>query len=314
MDATNDLIVGTAISQGWKDIELFANSVSRCGFRGKKILFVEDVSEEAATNLVQLGFELLDLNASAFPRYDAERKWATVGTARFRPVYEYLEAHTDVRYVFWTDVRDVVYQSDPSVWMEENLVPLAIGSECIAIKDEPGNAQWVRNAFDESTYESVKDFDVLNSGTFAGMAYVVKEFCKAIYEISSKAPVLPVDQGVVCVLPHKLTFGGLTHIPKMKEGFAAVVSSFLWLGPTKEQRKYAGKLNDVCPECRDGVAYPAGQQKPFVILHQYNRDPRWYSEVNNRYSANKLSEDEALRSFYGKQFEPRRLPRRLGRN
>lgn len=313
MDATNDIIVGTAISQDWADVELFANSVARCGFRGKKILFIEGMTAEATIKLQELGFELLDLNASSFPRYDAERKWATVGTARFRPVYEYLEEHTDVRYVFWTDVRDVVYQSDPSMWMENNYSPLIIGSECIAIKDEPGNAQWVRNAFDDETYEKVKDFDVLNSGTFAGLAYAVKEFCKAIYEISSKATVLPVDQGVVCVLPHQLTYGGLTWVPKMKDGFAAVVSSFLWLGPTPQQRKYAGKLTDTCPECRDGIAYPAGQQTPFVILHQYNRDPRWYAEVNNRYGAYKISEEEALRRFYGREFEPKRLPRRLGR-
>jgi hypothetical protein len=314
MDAINDLIVGTAIAQGWPDIELYANSISRTGFKGKKVLFVEDLTTEAVTRLQQLGFELLDLNAGAFPRYDPTNKWATVGTARFRPVYEYLEEHKDVRYVFWTDVRDVVYQTDPSVWMEGHQAPLVIGSECIAIKNEPGNAQWVRNAFDDETYEKVKEFDVLNSGTFAGMAYVVKEFCKAIYEISSAAPVLPVDQGVVCVLPHKLTYGGLTYIPRMSDGFAAVVSSFLWLGPTKEQRKYAGKFTDICPELREGIAYPAGQTTPFVILHQYNRDPRWYMEVNNLYSNNKITEDEALRLFYGKQFEPKRLPRRLGRN
>lgn len=313
MDAINDIIIGTAIGQDWADVELYANSISRIGFKGKKILFVQEMTTEAVTKLQERGFELLDLKAEDFPRYDPQNKWATVGTARFRPVYEYLESHTDVRYVFWTDVRDVVYQSDPSVWMEQNYCPLIVGSECIAIKDEPGNAQWVKNAFDDETYEQVKDYDVLNSGTFAGLAYVVREFCKAIYEISSAAPVLPVDQGVVCVLPHKFTYSGLTYMPRMDKGFAAVVSSFLWLGPTRGERKYAGKLTDVCPECRDGIVYPAGQNTPFVILHQYNRDPRWYAEVNNRYGANKITEDEALRRFYGKQFEPRRLPKRLGR-
>jgi len=313
MDATNDLIVGSAIGQTWWDIELFVNSVSRCGFRGTKLMFVQDMTEEANSRLKDAGFTLLPLKANEFDRYDPNNKWATVGTARFKALAEFLEANQGFRFVFWTDVADVVYQSDPSEWVENFYVPLIVGTECIAIKDEPGNAQWVKNAFDNVIYEKVKDKDVLNSGTFCGMAWLVAKFARDIYETSRKAPVLPVDQGVVCVLPHQQPYAGLTRIPKMKDGYAAVVSSFLWLGPTQQQRKYVGKLNDTCPECRDGVAYPAGQQTPFVILHQFNRDRRWYAEVNNRYGERKMTEEEALRRFYGKQFDPKRLPRRLGR-
>ena len=65
MDAIHDCIIGVAKGYGWEQIRPYAVSLATSGFRGRKVLFVCDVTDAARTALHRLGFETVDYTSTA---------------------------------------------------------------------------------------------------------------------------------------------------------------------------------------------------------------------------------------------------------
>ena len=55
-----DAVVGLAKDYGWRELRNYAVSLAKCGFQGEKILFIDQITEEAQTNLTRLGFTLIE--------------------------------------------------------------------------------------------------------------------------------------------------------------------------------------------------------------------------------------------------------------
>jgi hypothetical protein len=72
--------------------------------------------------------------------------------------------------VITTDVRDVVFQNDPSIWLEKNLnnKHLIFGSECIAYEDEPWGTENLYHTFGPFVHSRFKKNTVYNVGVLAG--------------------------------------------------------------------------------------------------------------------------------------------------
>src|SRR5208282_431026 len=122
LTASSDCIVGTAKGYGWASFKNYAVSLSQSGFRGRKILFVCDVTKVARETLTRLGFELVDYvstgNNTVIERFRIFRDWLAANKR-------------DIRYIIHCDIRDVVVQSDPSPWMEQQTEKLFGASEAI---------------------------------------------------------------------------------------------------------------------------------------------------------------------------------------
>lgn len=276
MDATNDCIVGTAKGYGWSSFKNYAVSLAQSGFRGRKVLFVCDITDAARGALTELGFELVD--------------YKSVGNntviERFRILRDWLSANkSDLRFVIHCDVRDVVVQSDPSPWMETQTAKLFGASEFILYRNEFCNPTWVEKLYGPETLATLQDEEVICAGTIAGEADAVHRIVSRIYESCTDR--FGDDQAALNVLL-RTEFKDEMRIPEVEEGF--ILTAGWWLigncnGNPDQPIGRNSMLVNRPPELRDGVAYPNGYKTPFSIVHQYERGMAWSPSITAHYVA-----------------------------
>jgi hypothetical protein len=273
MDAKNDLILGVFANYSFEWLEAYMVSSKRCGFRGRKILLVWNVAEPVRKKLVDYGFELVDVP----PANMSVEFCSNFFEYRDKLAYEFLrDRGHEFRYVFWMDIRDLVFQADPSKWMEKNLgdKEIVAGSECIRIKDESCNDNWLRDIYDTETYNRIRECEVLNGGTFAGTVPAMTEVFRRIYDVAKNTKVIA-EQAALNVILRDSDFVDRTLVPRMSDGFAVVGYGF------GNQLQHV--WTDQIPDIRRGVLYPSGRLEPFCIVHQYDRNRDWKPAVSALY-------------------------------
>jgi len=266
----NDLVISVSCNYGWSHLREYANSLSTV-FEGKKVMCVRDLSSGAYRNLQASGFEL-----APFPIGKG-----TFFISRYGAAVEYVKKNlSDLRYVIWTDCRDVVFQTNPFMWLEKHLYPSKVLGCSLGknIKEDGLEAQWVSICSNPEAFEWLKEEPALCVGAIAGEASTMLDVLAEIYDrgvaLSDLRPDFSVgmDEGLFnYVLRTK--FKSVMRVPTLEDCFAAHCTYLLL-------------PNFVRPwEIRDsGLIYPVGKEEPFSIVHQYDRDERWKRLVQSRYS------------------------------
>jgi hypothetical protein len=218
MDKTQDLILGVLGTQ-WErsrpyGVSCYLESIKRSGFSGRKVMLVWDINPDTRSSLIEYGFELVDLPTPSEPFFHA----------RMRVCGEYLKDHySEFRYIFFLDVKDLVLQSDPSVWMEQNIgTHDLIGStECVTIGQEETNLLWRKSVLGDK-YAWLDDHEVINGGTWAGKSEAMYKVFVEVYKLlkNYNGPYPPCQISINAVLRTEPFFSTL-KIPRWSEGFAA---------------------------------------------------------------------------------------------
>lgn len=274
MDSANDLTISVAKSSSlceitWQMFVPYVVSLKRSGFKGTKLIFVSGISVEIRNNLVDAGFMLVDFSAGN----------GTFGFERIKPILKFLnERAQEFRNVIWTDWPDVVFQSDPSVWLEKNLgtYRLVGCTDSVTIENGGGTDEWVKRVSPE-VFEQIKGCDVCCCGTIAGEAQTLRDLLHKMHDMLSSDMGL-IDQGVLNFLLRTSPFEEVTLFPKLEKGFVGGLVQFLggrttvWTNPH--------------PRLDKGIVYPSGKSEPFVLLHQHNRNPEWWQSVSSKYTDN----------------------------
>ncbi len=264
-----DVVMSVVRNHTWSQLAPYANSLARSGFQGLKLMFVDGVDAHALTQLHRLGFKTIPFVTKEPSRF--------VTRDRFVPVAEYMNAHSgEHRYAVWTDVRDVVFQSDPCAWLERNLSPhrLLGCSECVLVKSDPTgyNAIWLNNSFanDAEGHASVWENDVICGGTIAGDAEAMRDLIRGIYELTCKDVN---DQTALQYLMRRSPFKEISRTPKNAEGFCATLSWQCGAG----KAKLGHALTDDCVffDTASVQVLTPNRRTPFAIVHQYDRDGWW---------------------------------------
>jgi hypothetical protein len=270
-----DVVIGTIKNYDWPQIAPFANSVHRSGFSGSKVMFVENITSLAHQKLAGLGWQLEAVVADPAQSY---------ATARHLPVRDFLAANWEsYRFALYVDVRDAVFQSDPSTWLEAHLAPAELvgPSECVCLGDQDLNSRWIRETMGEEAEKWLSGFEVLCCGTIVGRAGAVAEVVEKMCELSQKISGWGYDQAYFNYLLRIPPLQAVTRVLKMREGFIATCSWFML-----EPWKWAPYLIDEAPVFdreRVLVCVP-GSGVPFPILHQYDRDLWWKAAIESKYS------------------------------
>lgn len=220
MDKTQDLILGVLSGPQYQlvypGIEAYVESIKRSGYTGRKVMLAWNLHPLTRFTLEDNGFEIVDI-----------LPWPPEGFfhARMRLAWEYLkDHHEEFRYVFWLDIKDLILQSDPSVWMEENIGEhKLIGStECVTIEQEQTNQMWAKTILGEDRYQEIKDEEVINGGTWAGESRTMMEVFGQVHQgcLTYGGPYPPCQIWINYVLRQE-PFASQLHIPRWSEGFAA---------------------------------------------------------------------------------------------
>lgn len=279
-----DAVIGVVKGYGWPELRNYAVSLAKCGFQGEKILFVDGVSAEAIANLQRLGFILLNYQNPDSIRdkkcgsQEDALAWGFFGRWRFRPVIDWLTPRIDqYRFIVWCDVRDVMFQTDPAAWMEENLngAKLIGAAEGYLIENQYHNDFWAQ-CTSPKDYAWLKKEEVICSGTFAGEATTMLAVFEHMFELhESIADPRAFDQGLWNLTARTSPFKEVFRIPKMREGFCATG----W--PSKQFMGDMQYVTDQSPVyMEDSVVYAPETGVPYAIVHQYDREPAWAERIN----------------------------------
>ena len=271
MDKTQDVILGVLSGPGYvfkyPGLEAYLESLSRCGYTGRKVMLVWNISPVAREALLRFGFELVDINPWPSDKFFH---------ARMRLAYEYLSKHKDeFRFVFWFDIKDFIFQSDPSVWMEKNIgkYELIGSTECMTIEQEETNQIWALTILGEERYQEIKDEEVINGGTWAGKSSTMTEVFRQVslgcqtYD----GPYPPCQIWINYVMRQK-PFKDVLYIPRWSEGFAACLHPMWWVGAREKCKPY---LRDEAPvlDLHRCILYAGGKSSPNNLCVKFTN--RW---------------------------------------
>jgi hypothetical protein len=291
-----DLIIGGASNYTWDHIKYWVNSIRRTSFVGDIVLVVTNMNEETIAKIRTESINLycygnLTDNGLVHNSKNAPH------VERFFYIREYLKSNKHYRYVTVTDTRDVIFQSDPNVFLEKNMSGREIiaSSEGMVYKDEPWNNQNMREAFGNFMHNEFKEYDICNAGVIAGRYDAITDFLLILYEQCINRPIPIVDQAVFNFLINQRPFKNGVLVTKNDSAWAAqlgvtrgaIEAGAGEIGISVQQNpallsEYIDLYKDNQPII-DGPFVVNQNGQKFCIVHQWDRIPLLKKEIEEYY-------------------------------
>ena len=285
-----DIVIGSITNYKWHQIEHWVNSLDKSGFTGLKVVLCYNIDFDVAEELTKRGYTIF-----AFGRDDENSKLVyqkenfNICLERFLHIWYFmsrLQNKEQYRYIIATDVGDLVFQTNPSEWIEKNIgdKELVVGSECIRYKDEDWNKQNMFLSFGPLVYEMMQDKVVNNAGSIAGKFDTFIDLCLNIFLSCGGSPVnVPgggaADQAALNVLLNTKAYRDITKFAKSEEGWAAQLE--VMCNPNK-QEKFEGLITEPKLTVENGEVFTHKGDK-YCIVHQYDVVPDLKEHIEKEY-------------------------------
>jgi hypothetical protein len=271
-----NLIIGGFTNYDYNQLKPWVESICEVSPENthKVVVVGDNVSQETVGKLIKQNFEIVRFNS---------KQNIPIHVLRFLYIYEYLkDKWKDYKYVVTTDMKDVYFQSDPFVWLKENLgcfTHLVAGSEGMLYKDEPWGNENLMQAYGPYVHELFKNNEIYNVGTIAGDSEYVKDLVFNIFINALNRPIPICDQAVYNVLLQTQPYKDVTLFLKQSSGWAMQAGTTVDPSKIKSFRPF---LTEKEPIFEDGIVKTC-DGKPFVIVHQYDRVPVWKKHIQEKY-------------------------------
>jgi hypothetical protein len=273
-----DAVIGAILGYGWDEVKIWANSLSETGFSGERVLIALDADPDFVARLGEEGFTVVQPGPAERLRMNGE--FAPFLVERFRLIANYLAA-TDYRYVILTDVRDVVFQDNPSAWLEANFGDggLLASSEGVRIGDEWWASHMLANAFGTDALDAVRDRVSRNAGIIAGTREHCRRLALEIVRLCTQEHETGADQAA---------YNLILNAEPWEQDVKTVRHDVPWAcqaGTVADPRQLP-QLRDALLEAKpvfDGAFVRTPRGEPYAIVHQYDRVPRWRETFEARY-------------------------------
>lgn len=273
------LVMGLIQGYSWKKIAPFVKSLSPYMDDGVDVvLFYKDIPKKTLRKLEQYNVTLISFtetypfvsypivapapNTQAYPMH--------ICTRRFLMYYLYLAKINRLKYqqVMLTDVRDVVFQSDPSELIKGEDI-LAVFQEDQQVRESNHNVSWLTNLFGVAYLNTVQDRQIICAGTTVGSIQKVYQYLQTMLTTLTQVDASTgEDQG----MHNYIVFEN--EIP----GIRVFTNSDPMILTT------AGRRGNYI--IKNGMVCEPKSQKPYIVLHQYDRVPclrrmfyRWDEQI-----------------------------------
>lgn len=281
------------------DVEPWVISLNRSGFKGKKYVLVYDNNEELINYFHKHNIEVI---------LQTDEGLSHIATQRFRDYAILLSSEkcNDIDYVIHTDIRDVVFQTNPGKWVLDNIGDQEIiaSGEGIKYRHEDWNGEGVQYQFGKEYFDEFVDYETLCSGVIAGTKDGFISLCEAMTEIAFYTEDIGgfIDQHFYNIALRKI-FNEVTNFVPPTKPWAANLGTLIAIpmnnpdwstgprtGSLSYERFREGSFIDnmLCglPRMISGqVCTPAGE--PYAIVHQYDRYMPWKNELIENFSVTK---------------------------
>ena len=274
-----DLILASISNYNYDKVKCWLNSIKKSGFTGDIALVCLDVDDDTLNKLKDEGVEVYygDLEPNQH-----------IVVERFMYYWMVLkEIGKDYRFVICTDVSDVVFQRNPSEWIDKNIDNESViaASESITYENETWGYHNIRAAFGQVAAEELDKWIIKNAGVIAGKPHQLIKMFKIIYFMCDARPSQIAGGGG----PDQAAYNIVLTTMKWEDVFFASSES-AWaaqLGTTGDPYKlprYEPLLVEPKPTFKDELVCTS-QGEPFYIVHQYNRVPAWKDIIEARYGS-----------------------------
>jgi hypothetical protein len=238
---------------------------------------------ETATKVLKAGFEIISFGTDAMGNLTHQSPFM-VHVERFLHIYNYLKDN-EFRYVITTDVKDVIFQKNPSEWLEEWLGnesfddDLVFSSESILYKNEPWGDNNLMETFGPYIHNIFKENEIYNVGVLAGRGYAMRDLVLNIFLACVGKPIKICDQSTFNFLISQHPYLKTSKYAKSEDGWACQLGTTVDPSKINEFKPF---LLEPSPIMQDGkVVTSTG--KEFSIVHQYDRVPEWKNIIEAKY-------------------------------
>jgi hypothetical protein len=281
-----DIVVGCITGYTFDKIKPWVNSLDTCGFDGTKAMICYNVDYETVDELVKRNYTIL-----AFKKNDEKKRFEykenfSIVVERFLHLWFLLKRFKgQYRNIITTDVKDVIFQTNPSTWLENNLGDKEINVACESIRyqDEEWGSHNLMKAFGALIHEHNKENLIYNAGTISGKFDTMSDLFLNIYMLCNSTNHFTEggggpDQAALNILLNMKSYKDITNFAMSEDGYAAQ------LGTTGPQiaGKYGNKLVEKNPILVDNMICTS-EGVPFSIVHQYDRVPEWKKIIEAKY-------------------------------
>ena len=279
----DDLIIGCSTNYDWSKIKYWINSVNQSGFKGKKVMILMNCDIETATKVLKAGFEVISFGTDAMGNLTHQSPFM-VHVERFLHIYNYLKDNK-FRYVITTDVKDVIFQKDPIIQLDEMLSgtekDLVFSSESILYKNEPWGDNNLMETFGPYIHGIFKENEIYNVGVLAGRGDAMRDLALNIFLACVGKPIKICDQSTFNVMISMNPYLKTSLYAKSEDGWACQLGTTV--DPSKINQFQQFLLERSPKMENDKVVTANYRQQEFSIVHQYDRVPEWRKIIEAKY-------------------------------
>lgn len=295
-----DLILGVVTDYTWDKIKYWANSIKQSGFDGHKALIVYNMDADTVNKLTEEEFMMIGAGD-----YDKEKGFTykhptdRIMVDRFFHIYNFLNMLSqpeDVNNVIITDVRDVVFQDNPSNWLFDNKSEIVLGSENLRYKDEPWGANNMKQSFGQYFYDQMQNEEIFCAGVVTGQFASITDFCLNLWLICRGVPAQIAggggpDQAAMNMLIAMEHISYLTSRTNPTDGWvvhAGTSMPAIKAGSGGIGQAYKQNPNMDLPFVHD-INYTVSNNevhangKRITVVHQWDRVPEWKQLIEEKY-------------------------------
>jgi len=289
-----DLILGCITNYTFDKIVHWVNSIDRSGFDGYKVVIAYNVGFEIVEELTKRDYTVVTFNRDDANKRFTYREDFNIVVDRFYHSWKVLNnLENQVNYVIATDVRDVVFQTNPSETLRrfnafaqyDGVQKIIASTEGISYRNEYWGNNNIRLSF-PYVHEYMLDKTIYNAGVMAGRWSTIKDLFLNIYMICANMPhTIPggggPDQAAYNTLLTMEQYKSITRFTKASDAWAAQ------LGTTADPRKidmYRQYLTDDEPIVQNNMVCNSSGT-PYSIVHQYDRVPNISSLITSKYGS-----------------------------
>jgi hypothetical protein len=249
-----DLIISASTKYTKKELHNYVHSINLSGFDGDKIMVVYEINSETVTWLKDNGWEVFQSQLQGH-----------IHMHRLITIYATLkQLNREYRYLITTDVRDVVFQKNPSNYLEKNLKKdILVSTENVLYKNEPWGVKNILEGYGEFYLDIFKNNLSCNVGVLAGKYQNILDLLLLNYLVSQSGDIQHfTDQSSFNFIIHNKNFKDVIQIEGLNTNWA------IQLGTLNHPHLIGDRdinLDD------------------FTIVHQYDRDPQLEKIIYNRY-------------------------------
>lgn len=304
-----NLVIGAVTDYEYDKIAPWLQSLKQTGYDGHIAVVAYNMSAATAAKLVEegvtyiFGFEK-DINDNFV--YSNKNNTFSIMIERFAHMWYFIDKIKDeVGYVVATDVRDVIFQTNPfNFFDDEEIVSreklLVVGTENLKYQDEPWGKNNMIQSFGPILYEYCKDTPIYCAGVIAGERRHVMDLFMNIFLLCRGAPSqVPggggPDQAALNIALSFEPFRKITKFTNPEDDFVvhagtttyAIKSGsgdigFSYMQDPSVLHTYEKKLLHHEPVIIDGqICNHAG--RPYSIVHQWDRVNEWRSIIEKKY-------------------------------